>query len=274
MLKIMSVGLMSFTAWILVGCAGPLNGVDLGRGGVDDALTATGVWSLVSLTQEGVVVPIPVEAEPTLRFSPDRVYVSSGCNKLQSECSASNGSIKFHGDGGATEMGCPYLAFEDAYFASIMSCSNYVLQANNLVLTNAASNTAVVFSPSVPPVPGALVGSTWKLVHIEEQDGVSVGMTPVGDTLNFTLQVAPNRLTGTGVCNKYMASVQFDEAGKFEVGVVGGTKKHCGAEKMKHEAKYLKSLSEMASYAIYGNQLTLTSANGAISLVYETSGKE
>ncbi|WP_042009972.1 META domain-containing protein [Aeromonas fluvialis] len=87
-----------------------------------------------------------------------------------------------------------------------------------------------------------------------------------GDT--FTLQVADGKVMGKGGCNRYFGGITQQGDGVLTLGAMGATRMMCSGDEINKEMEYLQKLEKVATYAIKGNQLTLSDATKAALLTF------
>jgi heat shock protein HslJ len=121
------------------------------------------------------------------------------------------------------------------------------------------TDTSAAARSSAPP---SLVGPTWRLVSLDGREALSgVRVTAVfGDD---------NRVTGTAGCNRYFGPA-VAAAGRLDVGRLGSSRMHCGANGvMTQEQAYLAALERAGAYALRGGELRLGPVPGVVTLVFE-----
>ncbi|WP_198264564.1 META domain-containing protein [sulfur-oxidizing endosymbiont of Gigantopelta aegis] len=95
-------------------------------------------------------------------------------------------------------------------------------------------------------------GLNWQLERFSWRNKVS-------DNNPITLKYNDGKLTGTSACNRYIASVSFNEdSNKIKVESTSGTRKICSAEKMELETKYLQALSNANRVSFINGKLALS----------------
>ncbi|HEY9888708.1 MAG TPA: META domain-containing protein [Candidatus Obscuribacterales bacterium] len=127
----------------------------------------------------------------------------------------------------------------------------------------AIADTAPTPLPSSPPtitMLDPLELTPWQLVSYRAADGATVAA--VGDNPAI-LTFAQGRLTGTTGCNRFFSPYQRDGA-TLTLAAGGSTLMACvSAALAQQETALLTGLTQVASYAQVGQQLTLLDATGA-----------
>jgi heat shock protein HslJ/chitodextrinase len=99
-----------------------------------------------------------------------------------------------------------------------------------------------------------LQGTTWLYV------APAVGTSQVAVNLNF----GAASLTGFSGCNTYNAPYTADGAGNITIGAMTLTGTVCSEDIMAQETAYIQSLQTATTYAIVGQQLTISTASGPL----------
>lgn len=118
--------------------------------------------------------------------------------------------------------------------------------------------TAACGSPAQQP---ALDGTTWTLTAWAEPEPIPAGVT-------ITAEFADGRVTGTSGVNRYNGSVESGVDGSFAIDQPISTKMAGPEDAMKAEAIYLQRLEDATSYAIDGDTLVVSDADGQPSLTF------
>ena len=110
------------------------------------------------------------------------------------------------------------------------------------------------------------IDGSWVLVSGKVQ-GEEI---PVHDDHPITLDINTNHISGVAACNEYGGDALIED-GSFETSGVFQTEKACFPEEtMDTERTYLDGLRLVESYALEGDQLTLTGPD--VDLVFEPTG--
>jgi len=129
------------------------------------------------------------------------------------------------------------------------------LDAVALVLTGCGSGGGDSGSAS------SLEGTSWRLT------GWSASSLDPGD-FTITAQFADGKIGGKSAVNTYGGPYEAGEDGSFGVGDLATTMMAGPEPDMRAETIYLQLLAEAKSYAVEGDTLTLSDANGNESLIY------
>jgi putative lipoprotein len=103
--------------------------------------------------------------------------------------------------------------------------------------------------PTTANATGDLAGSSWVLTDF--QGAAIVPGTRV--TLDFS---APGRVTGTGSCNRYFATVEMSGS-SIRFGAVGATRMACGTAVSLQEVKYFEALESANRFTVEGGVLSV-----------------
>ena len=107
----------------------------------------------------------------------------------------------------------------------------------------------------------ALDGTTWKLTAWVEPE-------PIPGSVTITAEFADGRVAGSSGVNRYNGSVESSTDGSFAIDQPVSTMMAGPEEAIKAEATYLRLLEGATSYAIDGDTLVLTDADGQPSLTF------
>ncbi len=80
--------------------------------------------------------------------------------------------------------------------------------------------------------------------------------------VTFVVDAAEGRVSGSGGCNNYFASIEASEAGSLTLGVIGSTQMACPEPVSEIESRFLESLAGVTGYGFYFGQLVLDYQNG------------
>jgi heat shock protein HslJ len=94
---------------------------------------------------------------------------------------------------------------------------------------------------------------------------------PVSDTAEITISFHDDKVTGSGGCNRYFATVAGNIPGELVFSGMGATRMACPESTMGLERHYLKTLAGASSYSFLGGRLVLSCGTdeGPIALIYE-----
>ncbi len=97
----------------------------------------------------------------------------------------------------------------------------------------------------------ALAGKPWVLAQLDE------GIVPPS-VAPITAVFEKGKVSGSGGCNQYFASVTEPSPGVIQVGPVGATKKFCPGPAGEIEQRFLAALAKASRYTLEGDRLVLT----------------
>lgn len=115
----------------------------------------------------------------------------------------------------------------------------------------------------------ALTANTWTWKNTTDATGA---VTTPKDAIAFTLTFNADGSThGTTDCNNFSGGYTLGEAGSLAFSPLASTMKYCeGSE----ETVFTKSVSEVKSYSLSGDTLTLTTEDGSQVLLQKSTDKE
>jgi heat shock protein HslJ len=97
----------------------------------------------------------------------------------------------------------------------------------------------------------ALEGKTWVLTQLDE--GHPMPAEPA-----ITVMFEKGKISGSGGCNQYFASVTSPSPGAIQVGSVGATKRFCTGPVGEGEQQFFAALGKASHYSLEGGNLVLT----------------
>lgn len=209
-------------------------------------------------------LPAPFEAGDTLR-----VTLGDGEISFQATCNMTSGLIDWD-DGvlrtsslGGTEMGCPGPGSEqDEWLVDFFTSSPaFQVGGSGVRLANDDNEIWLVPADEVdedPDIDAALEGTDWRLVGIEQTDGVSIGMMGVPRRLNGSLVVRGRELTFETGCNSGRVNVRV-QGDRLTLRGVGITRIKCvGIRGDIESAQVPVLMAEQVVWSIDGRELRLT----------------
>ena len=120
-------------------------------------------------------------------------------------------------------------------------------------------------------VDSELSGTAWVLEAFENTDGAVPVAVPGGITLEFQ---PDGQAGGSGGCNGYGGAYQAQD-GVLSFGEIASTLMLCADEDlMGQEQRYFEALRSASAYALNGDRLTITHANGTLSFTRRTAEGE
>ena len=134
----------------------------------------------------------------------------------------------------------------------------YVL-ALALALTACAEEEVLVS----PPASASLPGTRWVVAGFTI-DGAG-GLLPADVRLTLDFDAAGTGVGGTAGCNSYFGTVALT-AGGIRITSLGSTEMGCEPGVMEREARFLAALGRVSAFALGDDGLTLTAADGTVSI--------
>ena len=110
-----------------------------------------------------------------------------------------------------------------------------------------------------------LVGTTWTLTTIASGDAVSSVLIGTEVTAELT---ADGTVAGSAGCNRYSGTYRWtgDQLAFYSL---ASTKMACADDVMAQEGAFLASMGQVATFAIEGEQLTVSDGSGALLLGFD-----
>ncbi|HEX2988200.1 MAG TPA: META domain-containing protein [Chloroflexota bacterium] len=149
---------------------------------------------------------------------------------------------------------------EAAYYAALPKATTYNVTETSLTLFDSKGGILVTYE-ALPPTP--LIGTEWQIVGY--QWGHPGDETVSSDDPVITaIFGADGTLSGSGEINSYSTKYTTAANGAMTIDPQIISTKMAGPDNyMGQESAYLAALPKTATYAIYGDQLTLRDASGA-----------
>ena len=228
-------------------------------------------WVLESYTTGGSAVSSVIAGTTiTANFAADGdVTGNAGCNHYGGEYSLDGENFSISSLY-STLMYCEtpgVMEQEAAFMGHLANVSSYRTEGNRLVLTDAEGTDVLFFvqAPEVPPAP--LTETEWTLESFSSPDGQTVSSVIVGTTI--TAVFSDGNVTGNAGCNSYGASYVLDGM-NLTIEPPISTKMNCNEPEgvMEQENRYLNLLTDVSSYRVEGDHLTLADETGTDLLVF------
>jgi heat shock protein HslJ len=144
--------------------------------------------------------------------------------------------------------------------------TTYAIEGNQLTLSTDDGSDLVYNATESSASEFCLEGNIWLLTAFIKGDAVQ---SPI---LNATITAyfEAGEINGSAGCNNYIGSYMVD-VNEITIGELAVTMMYCGQEGvMQQETQYLEMLDKVTTYAIEGNQLTLSTDDGS-DLVYNAT---
>jgi len=219
------------------------------------------VWQLVSYRDaHGYTVSAWGEQPATMQFQAGQVTGTTGCNRFFSAFTLSGNALAI-APGGSTLMACFPEALaqqETAMLAGLGAVASYDWTGDELRLLDSTGDIVLTL---VPQSAATLLNTDWTLTAYHDGRGGLV--TPLRDTTMTARFDEAGRLSGSAGCNTYRAAFeQLDDT--LQIGMAASTRRLCAVPDgtMQQEQAFLALLTEVSTYEIAGNQLTLLNAAG------------
>jgi heat shock protein HslJ len=114
---------------------------------------------------------------------------------------------------------------------------------------------------------GDLTGKVWALTEL-------TGNPPIAGTGISAQFTADGKVSGSAGCNQYSGTYTISGSNITFPSPMALTMMMCEQAVMDQESAYLKALSEAKTYAVNGDQLTLTGGDGAQLAVYKAQSQD
>lgn len=211
---------------------------------------------------------VPSGVRIDITFDEGTAHGTSGCNTYSGayDAAEAEGTLSF-GPFASTEMACVggRAAIEGAYLEALAAVTGYQVAGDQQGLVLTGGEVALTYVPEQPVEPLPLEATVWALASIASPgtDAVSSVLAGTEITATFT----EGTISGSGGCNDYNATYELDGV-SLSIGPIGATQKACGTAVDNQEQAYFAALEATVSWAIEGNQLTLTDDQGQMLLAF------
>lgn len=235
---------------------------------VDPDLTKSD-WQLVSINDK------PVESDSMAIFAfgeAGNVIGSTGCNLFAGTYAIGTNNVLNFKPNVTTSFDCPepYFAQEQAMLLVMSSSSNYVLEGDELRISNPDGERRGVF---IRMEPLQLEDTNWILNAYNDGEGAFINLVSGTEiTASFG---ADGELRGSSGCNDYSTTYQADGR-NISFGPVVSTLMECAEPEgaMEQEAKYLRVLEFAATFRNFGIILVFYDESGQLVANYLSSDFE
>lgn len=184
---------------------------------------------------------------------------SDGCNSFQSSYTAENGQFVFDGPFISTMMACGDMTLSDQYTAALSTAGKGYQNQGQLIIESPEGN--LVYTPAVF---AELTNTKWTLNSLS--DGEAVMSMPIDQNIFFTIE--GNSVNGSGGCNNFGGAVDVN-GDQISFGDVFSTEMFCEGDGVsEREAEFLTALSQVASFSIVRDTLTLFDQTDGIIAVF------
>lgn len=237
-------------------------------GGSSPGGDLTGVaWVLDDASMMTLVDSVPNDARIDIAFDGTQVHGRSACNTYGGsyEANSDEGTLTISQLAG-TQMACGNLMdLESAYLAALGDVTGYQVTGDQTGLLLTGGTAALTFVPEAPMQPLPLEGTAWTLTTIATPDTQAVSSTIAGTKVTALFDTGS--VSGSGGCNGYNGAYESDGS-SLTFGGMASTQRLCEQDVSDQEQVYFAALDATASYAIEGDQLTLSDAGGQMLLQF------
>ena len=262
--------LIATTAFSLAACGNASSGGSSSSAGGGELTGVT--WVLDHASMMTLTADMPDDAVIDIAFDGSQASGRAACNQYGGgyEADSEAGTLTFS-ELASTQMACdgPLMSLESAYLAALGNVTTYEVLGDGKWLFMTAGNKALTYVAEQPMEALPLEGTAWTLTTIATPDTQAVSSTIAGTKVTALLDAGD--VSGSGGCNNYNGSYEAGEAQSLSFGPVASTKKMCEQGVSDQEQAYFAALDATASYAIDGDQLTLSDDSGQMLLQF--SGK-
>jgi heat shock protein HslJ len=233
----------------------------------------TGVtWVLDRASMMTLVDAVPKDARIDVTFDGSQSSGLAACNRYGGtyEADAGQGTLTFSALA-STQMACvgDLMDLESAYLSALGAVTGYQVTGDQTGLQLTGGTAALTFQPEQPAEALPLEGTAWTLTTIAQPERQAVSSTIAGTKV--TAMFEAGSVSGSGGCNTYNGSYETGEAGSLTFGPIASTLMLCAQDVSDQEQAYFAALAKVGSYAIDGEQLTLSDGDGTMLLQF--SGK-
>ena len=228
---------------------------------VDPELTGA-EWMLATINDK----PVVDGTQATLAFGEaNNVLGSTGCNLYAGTYAVGEGDVLNFKPNVTTSWECeePFLAQEKAMLLVLSSSSNYVIESDELKITNPDGERRATFTK----MPLVLEGTDWNLDGFNYGQGAFVNV--IEGTQLTALFDSDGILKGSGGCNNYNTTYTADFS-NISIGPIMSTQMACPEPEgvMDQESKYLTALEQAATYRNYSIALVMFDVEGQVLASY------
>jgi heat shock protein HslJ len=236
---------------LVSGCA---SGADATPRGNMISLPGT-TWVLLQLDGENLAGNI------TMIFDEEQVSGNASCNNYFGQYTLDDSKFTL-GPIGSTMMACPEMDNETLYLTALSEVVTLRFEEEQLILVDESGQDRLVYAQMQH---ASLEDTTWVLTGWNTGNAI----TSVIIGTEISLEIKEDGVNGSAGCNTYFSSAAFDET-NLEFGVIANTEMACMDPEgvMEQETGYLKVLSQVKSYEIFGDMLTMFDEGGTRLLTF------
>jgi heat shock protein HslJ len=233
-------------------------------------------WHLTAMTEKVPafqgVVPAAEQANYTITFNTDGTFnAKADCNMVAGTYKTSGSSLTIT-LGPSTLAMCPEGSLDGLYVHALSRSSSYKIDGSTLTITLSDGGTLVFSSASVaspaaatpkaaatgaPAADANLTGKAWSLAAVTENVPAFQGVVPPSDLGKYTIQFSPDgTYSAKADCNMVAGTYTTTASGGMTINPGASTMAMCAEGSLSD--LYVLGLMNTTSYAIAGDQLTLT----------------
>ncbi|GAB4266174.1 MAG: hypothetical protein Kow0080_07180 [Candidatus Promineifilaceae bacterium] len=221
-------------------------------------------WQLHGLANgSDAVVSTWVDEQITLLFADGTLSGSAGCNNYNGRYQLDGTQLTI-GPLAATKMACEpeRNEREQQFLTALQKTASFNATHSTITFYDKNGRFLLTIQP-IPQKDEALYGRVWEVVALETADGP----LPTQPNTSITAQFIDDIIWGDGGCNRYTAPFHIAPANfLLLVGTVDKGQQTCETAVQQTEETYFTLLSNVESYALESERLTLYTPNGQISL--------
>jgi heat shock protein HslJ len=226
------------------------------------------IWTLTAFIKGDAVQSPILNTTITAHFEAGEITGNAGCNNYFGNYTVDGNEITT-GVLCSRTMTCEpeeVMQQEYQYFELLDKVTTYAIEGNQLTLSMDDGSDLVYNATESSAPEFCLEGNIWTLTVFIKGDAVQ---SPILNT-TITAYFEAGEITGNAGCNGYFGPYTVD-GNEITIGALGSTRMTCEPEGvMQQEYQYLEMLDKVTTYAIEGNQLTLSTDDGS-DLVYNAT---
>ena len=229
-------------------------------------------WQLVRFTGGDGARLVPDDGmKYTLQFGSDgHVAVRLDCNRGSGSWQEPSAGMLELGPMAMTRAACPPGSMHDQIVRQWPYVRSYVIRDGHLFLALMADGGIYEFTalsaPADAPATATLTNTYWKLMTL---DGAAVTPAPGAREIHLILQLAQQRVSGFGGCNRLMGGYLLD-GGQLSFSQLAGTMMACERDSMDTEQRFHAMLQKVARWRVDGEKLDLLDVSGATLAQFES----
>lgn len=235
-----------------------------------DQLDSQKSWILKSWTADPEVLT-KTSRRPGVSFENGTFSMGGGVNRMTGTYSIRRkGRLVLKGTGMTEMAGDPATMEAEEVFTELFNgVTHWRIEDKILVLSNGTPELELRFQAREPAKEKPLTGTEWSLDGFEERGKKATSDTALVAGTTITLSIgADGRATGSAGVNRYFGKAEPGQDKRITFGPMASTRRGGAPKAMAQERTYLKQLSEVSTWEINGDCLTLTAKDGSFALRY------